>query len=414
MNEIITNSFNIVLNKEGGYPRLYITHPNFTGRVKKRIGKNISVDDQFLIFQLKSDFESHFSGIEITKDAVKDYTNQYVSFRIKGNGSILDFYDEFIEFKKASHNKKTKKLLVSNTITAYETARDSFESFLKAKKISPLPSKIDKKLLDDFYYWLKVKHNTRVKLHGKIKGFMTFLIEEKNIPIDKSYKKSIFSQEYDNQDPEENDIALTVEEVKKLIELRKKIKNDTFEFPASKYSKKMESLQMKQFTLKVENLRKSLDCFLFMVSTGQYHSDIMKTKVQIKSNRNASYLSYRRAKNHSFCKAIPILNDEVFIAKEIIEEYKIRNGSNFPLNLSLTHFVKHLKEISKMAGFDFEINNRMARKTFASILYFSRNMPIQFLQIMLGHKNVKYTSHYLRIQDDDLADEIQEILRRNQ
>ena len=48
----------------------------------------------------------------------------------------------------------------------------------------------------------------------------------------------------------------------------------------------------------------------------------------------------------------------------------------------------------------------MARKTFASVFYFKRMLPINYVQILLGHKNVKDTAHYLRITDDDIANEI--------
>ena len=90
-----------------------------------------------------------------------------------------------------------------------------------------------------------------------------------------------------------------------------------------------------------------------------------------------------------------------------IKKYNnIINGSNFPLKQSLTRFDIHLERISDMAGIGFKITNKMARKTFASICYFDRELPIHFLQIMLGHENQKDTAHYLRISDDDMAEEI--------
>jgi integrase len=54
----------------------------------------------------------------------------------------------------------------------------------------------------------------------------------------------------------------------------------------------------------------------------------------------------------------------------------------------------------------------MARKTFASLLYFNKEhpMPIHLLQIILGHMNVKNTAHYLRINDDDIEAEIDKIM----
>ena len=59
-----------------------------------------------------------------------------------------------------------------------------------------------------------------------------------------------------------------------------------------------------------------------------------------------------------------------------------------------------------MSGIGFKVTNKMVRKTFASIYYFDRELPVHFVQILLGHKNVKDTYHYLWITDDDISDEI--------
>jgi len=59
-----------------------------------------------------------------------------------------------------------------------------------------------------------------------------------------------------------------------------------------------------------------------------------------------------------------------------------------------------------MEEIGFKITNKMARKTFASIYYFDRELPIHYVQILLDHKNVKDISHYLRISEDDIAEEI--------
>jgi integrase len=143
-----------------------------------------------------------------------------------------------------------------------------------------------------------------------------------------------------------------------------------------------------------------------MISTGMYHADVMKSKLFFTIKGRNKHVRYRRSKNDSLCKAIPLQDDEIFIGKQIIEDYGIRNGSNFPLNLSLTHFDKHLEKISEMAEIGFKITNKMARKTFASMYYFDRELPVHFIQVLLGHKDVKDTYHYLRIDDDDIADEI--------
>jgi len=57
---------------------------------------------------------------------------------------------------------------------------------------------------------------------------------------------------------------------------------------------------------------------------------------------------------------------------DIIDQYKIKSGSNFPLNLSNPHFNLCLKEIAKLADIDIPLNNKKARKTLATIWYFNR------------------------------------------
>lgn len=172
-------------------------------------------------------------------------------------------------------------------------------------------------------------------------------------------------------------------------------------------------MQEYQFNMKLENIVKCLDCFLLMISTGMYYADVMKSQLNFSNNGDTSHVRYRRAKNGSLCKAIPIENDDIFIGEEIVNQYKIKNGSNFPLNLSLTHFDKHLGRISHLAGTGFKITNKMARKTFASYLHFNKNLPIHYLQILLGHKDVADTAHYLRISDDDIVNEIMKWMNRS-
>ena len=262
-------------------------------------------------------------------------------------------------------------------------------------------------VLNNYYNFIKGGHNYKVKLHTKVKGFIKYLETVKQLPTDPSYKLSVFTEEYDNQCPEDDDIAIPEEDVKKLIALREKFRCGELQLETNVMSNKIPmELQQRQFNMKVGNLIKCLDCFLLMISAGMYHADIMKSQLHFSTHSNTLNAKYRRAKNGSLCRAIPIQNDGIFIGKEIIEQYKIKSGSNFPLNLSLTHFGKHLDRISDLAELPYKLNNKMARKTFASVLYFNKHLPLHFLQILLGHTDVKDTKHYLRISDDDIAVEV--------
>lgn len=407
MGQIVNKPFNVKLVKENQYYRLHVTHSNFKGRIRKRIGIRSDEDFENMKYSLKYGLDNHFRYIEIEKNDVESFIDNYIGMNIKCTASIFDYKEEFITKRQERLNKKTKKRISKSTISGYKTALRYFEEYLIKKKIQPHPSQITEMVLNNFYSYISGEHNYKVKLHTKVKGFLKYLDIEKNLPIDPSYKLSAFTEEYDNQCPEEDDIALTEEEVLKLIELRKKFQRGEIQIERYTKSDKIPvELQEHQFNMKVDNIIKCLDCFLFMISTGTYFADIKKSVLYFNGRNNTKHLSYRRAKNGSLCKAIPIKNDGIFIAEEIIHQYKIKNGSNFPISLSLTHFDKHLGRISDLANIGFKITNKMARKTFASYLYFTKNLPIQFLQVLLGHKDVSDTAHYLRISDDVIADEI--------
>jgi len=407
MGQILNKPFEVKLIKESQYYRLYVTHPNIKGRIRKRMGDRAFGDLENIAFSIKYELGRHFLNGEITKSDVEAFIDNYVAMNVKYTASIFDYNNEFLDAKIGRVNKKTKNRLTKSTISGYRTALKYFEEFLIKKRIAPHPSQITENVLNNFYSYINGEHNYKVKLHTKLKGFIKFLVNNKQLPVDPSYKLSVFSEEYDNQSPEDDDRALSEEDINKLFKLRKKFQNGEVHLePYVKSEKIPIELQEHQFNMKRCNLIKCLDCFLFMVSTGQYYADIMKSDLNFSQNGNTLHIRYRRAKNGSLCKAIPIINEEIFIGEEIVNQYQIKNGSNFPLSLSLTHFDKHLGRLSVLAGIGFKITNKMARKTFASYLYFKKNLPIHFLQILLGHKDVKDTAHYLRISDDDIANEI--------
>lgn len=412
MGQLTNKPFEVKLIKENQYYRIYVTHPNFKGRIRKRLGDRSYEDLENIKFTIKYELGKHFSNTEINKPDVESFIDNYVGMNVKCTASIFDYKEEFLESKKGKVNNKTKKRLTKSTLSGYRTALKYFEDYLNKKRITPHPSQLTESVLNSFYTYIDGEHNYKVKLHVKVKGFIKFLETVKRLPVDPSYKLSVFTEEYDNQCPEEDDIALTPEIIYKLFDLRKKLYNDEIQLePYVKSDKIPAQLQELQFCIKMDNLIKSLDCFLFMVATGQYHADIKKSQLFFSSNGNYFHVRYRRAKNGSLCKSIPIRNDDIFIGEELIKEYKIKNGSNFPFKLSLTHFGKHLDRISALADIGFKITNKMARKTFASYLYFNKNLPIHYLQILLGHKDVADTAHYLRISDDDIAKEIARYLQ---
>lgn len=396
--------FKIEFNNEAGYNRLSISCAEFKGRIRKHVGKKLDAELETIKYHLKYELEQHFQSNRISKETVEFYIDQYVSMRIRGDGNIFDYFDRFIKYKSNTTNDRTNKKLVKQTVTSYRTAKNHFEKFLIHSKTKPILSKINKQVLDDFYHYVNADHNHKVKMHGRAKAFLKYLQDELNLPLDNSFRKSVFNERYDNIEPNDDDIALKVSEVKLLIKLKAKFDKGIFDIkPFKRHEQLPISLQEAHFQTKKENLKLCLDCFLFMISTGMYFADIKKSKLGFYQSEDTICIQYRRAKCETLCKGIPVGNDEVFIGDLIIEEYGIRSGTNFPIKISLTHFGKHLDRISEILGLGFNLKNRHARKTFATILYYNRKMPISILQKLTGHPDVKDLLHYLRLPNDELA-----------
>jgi len=411
MNNHNITPFNITSIAERGFVKFYITHPDFKGRIKKHIGKGSCPDYENYLSELRKEIDKYFVGKTITLEFTKNYVGEYVE-RMKHVGSIFNHTDEFINEKRKTLNKSLDKPLTKSTINTAIKAIDNFKKYLITKNLSEQPEVINQITLDDFFHSLKpLKHNYRAKLHCRLKEYIKFLNARKGLSIDKSYLLSTFSERYDNQETGRDDRSLTVQDMEILNLLRTKFKKGKIELPAYKTAKTISpALQSKQRETKLANLKKTLDCFLFMCATGMYVADINKIKLTIKNSGGCTYLIYRRAKNNSYCPGIPLDDYKCFLGETIRKEYGIKSGTNFPLNLSLNHFDKNLKIISSLAGLDFILTSKMARKTFASRYYFDYDIKIGDLQMLLGHSEVSKTKHYLRITDDDFALKIRQQL----
>ena len=81
--------FNVGLLQEGNYHRLYITHPFLKGRFKKRIGNGKPENLEKIRFHLKYELEKHFETSEITREAVNDFINSFISLQVKYTASIF-------------------------------------------------------------------------------------------------------------------------------------------------------------------------------------------------------------------------------------------------------------------------------------------------------------------------------------
>ncbi|MGG3803703.1 tyrosine-type recombinase/integrase [Metabacillus fastidiosus] len=100
--------------------------------------------------------------------------------------------------------------------------------------------------------------------------------------------------------------------------------------------------------------------------------------------------------------------------KEYLEKHRPYTKSLYFFALKKTGTVseqyvnRKLKEATKRAGIDKHVTSHILRHSFASYLV-KKNINIAVIQRLLGHQNIKTTSVYLHVQQDDLVDAVNHI-----
>ena len=67
-----------------------------------------------------------------------------------------------------------------------------------------------------------------------------------------------------------------------------------------------------------------------------------------------------------------------------------------------------LKKIGLIAGLDKELKMHMARHTFATYAM-TKNVSIETISQMLGHKSIKSTEIYAKVVDTKISDEMDKL-----
>ena len=88
----------------------------------------------------------------------------------------------------------------------------------------------------------------------------------------------------------------------------------------------------------------------------------------------------------------------------------VNNGTVFPV-LSNQKMNAYLKEVATVCGLDKHLTMHLARHTFATYLL-TKNVPIESVSKLLGHKSLKTTQIYAKVIDSKVADDIGAIISK--
>ncbi|WP_267279484.1 site-specific integrase [Chryseobacterium luquanense] len=153
-----------------------------------------------------------------------------------------------------------------------------------------------------------------------------------------------------------------------------------------------------------ERLNRVRDIFIFCCYTGLSYAEVKKLSsnhIKIKDD-GERLIKIKRTKTNTEAK-IPILP----IAAEILEKYKnetecINTNKLLPV-ISNQKTNEYLKEIGAICEIDFDITFHTARHTFPTSITFNNGVPIETVSKMLGHKSIRMSQHYAKVQETKIS-----------
>ena len=143
------------------------------------------------------------------------------------------------------------------------------------------------------------------------------------------------------------------------------------------------------------------DIFLFCCFTGLSYTDIKSLNqddISVGIDGNI-WIRKRRQKTGGLSRV-----KLVKIALDILKKYKSDDQFVFPVS-SNQNMNRILKKFVSIAGLDKELKMHMARHTFATYAM-TKNVSIETISQMLGHKSIKSTEIYAKVVDSKISDEM--------
>lgn len=168
------------------------------------------------------------------------------------------------------------------------------------------------------------------------------------------------------------------------------------------------SIYSKKLTIcRMDRIR---DSFIVQCFTGFAYQDILNLGPDniVLVGKNAERWLIKERGKTEVNEMVPILP----VVEEIIEKYKndplcIRKKRLFPV-CGNYHYNVYLKELADICGITRELNTHLARHTFADIIL-NAGVPIEDLQVMMGHKDIRTTLKYARVRKERISKDMRPV-----
>ena len=157
----------------------------------------------------------------------------------------------------------------------------------------------------------------------------------------------------------------------------------------------------------IKRLERVRDIFIFCCFTGLSYSDV---KTLDKSHFDTDEAGRVWIKKHRVKTGVLFRVPLLPIPKLILEKYK--GGEKLLPVIDISSTDAYLKEIADLCGIDKRISFHVARFTFATTVTITNRISLEVVSKMMGHTNTRMTSHYAKIVDKYIGEEMDKLTDR--
>jgi site-specific recombinase XerD len=281
------------------------------------------------------------------------------------------------------HNEQVDALVGNEyaplTAKRYRTALWRTEEFIqwKFKQSDREITKLNYEFITDFEFYLK---SVRKCGHNSAMKYITNFRKVVNICIKKGWL---------NRDP--------------FYGFKKNMREVVRDFLSQE---ELDTIAGKGFS--IERLDAARDIFLFSCYSGLAYVDVFNLKRDnISTGVDGEQWIMACRQKTEVPTRIPLLG----ICKDIIEKYqhhpKCCNEKKLLPVTSNQKMNAYLKEIADVCGIKKILTFHLARHTFATTVTLNNGVPIETVSKMLGHRSLRTTQHYAKLQDRRVSEDMQ-------
>lgn len=280
------------------------------------------------------------------------------------------FKEYIVDAKKSIGIEVTK-----DTVYSYERTYDLLKDYMKVKykRTDFALQELNYSFIEMFNVYLRSelnhKKNTAVK-------HLRCLMRVVNVAVANRYLSFDPFLNYKVQREIPERVFLTEEELRRLIN--------------------------KDFSIK--RLERVRDLFVFCCFTGLSYSDVKTlTPEHFETDEYGRvWIKKKRVKTGVLFR-VPLLP----IPKLILEKYK--GGDKLLPIVDRSSTDAYLKEVAELCGINKNISSHTARFTFATTVTITNRISLEVVSKMMGHTNTRMTSHYAKIVDKYIGEEMDKL-----